>query len=129
MSISTDQWHASIGIFHGQVYGHIRIKLSIGICDLKIVIVMLCFFAAFTFLLLLKHGDVEINTGPTKKEAKFFSCFHWNVNSILAHNSLSLLEAYNTIHKYDILCISETYLDSSVSVEDTTLFLPGYNFV
>ena len=42
---------------------------------------------------------------------------------------LPLLEAYNTIHKYDILSISETYLDSSVSVDDTTLSLSGYNFV
>ena len=84
MSISTDQWRASIGLFYGQVYGHIRIKLSIGKCDLKVVIVMLCFFAAFAFLLLLKHGDVEINSGPKKKEARFFSCFHCNVNSILA---------------------------------------------
>ena len=82
------------------------------------------FFCSFAFLLLLKHGDVEINPGPKKKEARFFSCFHWNVNSILAHNKLSLLEAYNTVHKYDILCISETYLDSSVSLDDTTLSLP-----
>ena len=49
-----------------------------------------------------------------------------NVNSMLAHNKLSLMEAYNTIHKY-ILWISETYLDSSVSVDDTSLFLPGYS--
>ena len=88
-----------------------------------------CFFAAFDFLLLLKHGDVEINPGPKKKEARLFSCFHWNVNSILAHNKSSLLEAYNTVHKYNILCISETYLDSSVSGDDTTLSLPGYNLV
>ena len=74
MSISTDQWRASIGLFYGQVYGHIRIKLSIGSCDLKFI--MLCFFAAFAFLLLLKHGDVEINFEPKKKEARFFSCFH-----------------------------------------------------
>ena len=87
------------------------------------------FFAAFAFLLLLKYGDVEINPGPKRKGTRFFSCFHWNVNSILAHNKLSLLEAYNTVHKYDILCISETYLDSSVSVDDTTLSLPGYNLV
>ena len=81
-----------IGLFHGQVYGHITIKLSIDTCDLKVVIIMSCFFAAFAFLLLLKHGDVEINPGPKKKEARFFSCFHWNVNSILGHNKLSLLE-------------------------------------
>ena len=88
MSISIDQWHASIGLFYGQVYGHIRIKLSIGSCDLKVVIIMLCCFAAFAFLLLLKHGDVEVNPGPKKKEVRFFSCFHWNLNSILAYNKL-----------------------------------------
>ena len=43
---------------------------------------------------------------------------------------MSLLEAYNTVHKYDILCISEAYLDSSVLVDDTvTLSLPDYSLV
>ena len=129
MSRSIDQWHASIGLFYGQVYGHIIIKLSIHSRDLKVVINILCCVAAFAFLLLLKHGDVEVNPGPKKKEVSFFYCFHWNLNSILAHNELSLLEAYNTVHKYNILCISETFLDSSVSVGDTTLSLPGYNLV
>ena len=86
------------------------------------------FFAIFAFLLLLKHEDVKINPGPKKEETRFFTYFHWNVNSILAHNKLSLLEEYNTIHQYDILCISETYLESSVSIDYTTLF-PGYNLV
>ena len=90
--------------------------------------IIMLFFAAFAFLLLLKYGDVEVNAGPTKKEARSFSCFHCNVNSISAHNNFSLLEAYNTIHKY-IFCIPETYSDSSVSVDDTTLSLPGYNLV
>ena len=115
-----------IGLCYGQVYGHIRIKLSIGCCDLKVVIIILCSFAAFAFSFLLKHGDAKIHPGPKKKEARFFSCFHWNVNSILAHNKLTLLKAYNTIHKYDISCISKTYLDSSSSVDDTALSLPGY---
>ena len=75
MSISIDQSRAKVGLFHGQVYGHIRIKLSIGFCDLKVVIIMLCFFSAFTFLLLLKYGDVEINPGPKKKKQNFFLVF------------------------------------------------------
>ena len=78
-----------VQVFHG----HTKIKLTKGSCDLKVVIVMLCFFAAFAFLLLLKHGDIKINPGPKKKDAMVFSCFHWNVNSILAHNKLSSLEA------------------------------------
>ena len=46
---------------------------------------MLC--AVFAFLLLLKHGDVEVNPRPKKKEVRFFSCFHWNLNSILAQKN------------------------------------------
>ena len=82
---------------------------------------------SFCFFTSPETWDVKINSGPQKKEAIFF-CFQWNVNRILAHNKLSLLEAYKTTHKYDILCISETYLDSSISV-DTTLSLPGDNIV
>ena len=83
---------------------------------------------SFCFFTSPETWDVKINSGPKKKEAIFFSCFQWNVNRILAHNKLSLLEAYKTTHKYDILCTSETYLDSSISA-DTTLSLPGDNIV
>ena len=75
MSISTDQWRASIGLFFGQVYGHVKIKLSIDSCDLKVVIVMLCFFAAYAFLLLLKHGDVKVNPVSREKRSKIFFLF------------------------------------------------------
>ena len=36
--------------------------------------------------------------------------------SICAHNfaKLHLLRAYVSVHKFDIICLSETYLDSSV---------------
>ena len=50
---------------------------------------MLC--AVFAFLLLLKHGDVEVNPRPKKKEVRFFSCFHWNLNSILAPKKVALI--------------------------------------
>ena len=85
---------------------------------------ILCFFAVFAFLLLLKHGMLRVIL-DLKKETFYFLVF----NSILSHNKWSLLEVYNTIHHYDILYISETYLDSSVSIDDTTLSLPGYKCV
>ena len=40
-----------------------------------------------------------------------------------------LIEAYNTSHKYDFICISETYLDSTVAADDTDLAIEGYNLV
>ena len=67
----------------------------------KIIIFFFCSF--FVLILLLKHGDIEIDPGPKKKLSKCFSCCHWNANSILAHNKLSLLAAY-----------TETYLDSAI---------------
>ena len=75
MSISIDQWRASIGLFYGQFCGHISIKLCKGCCNFKMVAFILCFYAVFAFLLLLKHGDAEINPRPKKKETKNFFLF------------------------------------------------------
>ena len=50
-------------------------------------------------MLLLTHGDVENNPGPKRRTSNYFSCCHWNVNSIMAHNKLPLQAAYNTLHK------------------------------
>ena len=68
-------------------------------------------FVFFIALLLITHGDFETNPGPKSKNSKCVSCCHWNFNSILAHDKLSLLTAYNSTQHYGIICISETYLD------------------
>ena len=47
------------------------------------------------------------------------------MNIIPAHNRLYLLEGYNTVYQYDVLCISETFLASS----NITLSVPGDNLV
>ena len=54
---------------------------------------------------------------------------HWNLNSICAHNfaKLSLLRAYVSIHKFDIICLSETYLYSSTDYE--SLEISGYYLI
>ena len=59
------------------------------------------------------------------------SLCHWNLNSISAHNyiKLFLLKAYIAIHKFDIICLSETYLDSSTSSDDDNLAISGYNLI
>ena len=48
---------------------------------------------------------------------KNLSLCHWNLNGIAAYNciKISLLEAYITVHDFDIICVSETFLDSSYS--------------
>ena len=59
------------------------------------------------------------------------SCCHWNVDSLAAHKFLkkSSIEAYNSIHNYDFICISETYLDSSISSDDKDIAIEGYNII
>ena len=42
---------------------------------------------------------------------------------------MSLLQAYNAIHRFDIICLSETYLDNSYHGDDDQLAFPGYNLI
>ena len=83
------------------------------------------------WLLLIKtkrNGDIEQNPGPKPNSCQSFSFCHWNLNSILAHNfiKLSLLRACIAFHKFDVVCLSETYLNASISLDDDSLEVPGY---
>ena len=40
---------------------------------------------------------------------------------------LSLLRPYIAIHKFDVICLSKTYLNASISNDDDNLEVPGYN--
>ena len=72
---------------------------------------------------------VEVITIRSKKQTPGpkpnpFSICHWNLNSLTVHNYLKvlLLRAY-----VDIVCLSETYLDSSNLSDDDNFNLLGYN--
>ena len=80
-------------------------------------------------ILITLSVDIEENPGPKPSSCdKFFIC-HWNLNSISAHNFIktSLLRAYISTHNFDILCVSETCLDSIISSNDNNLTIPGYD--
>ena len=81
--------------------------------------------AWFYSLLLLLSESVELNPGP---KCNVFSISHWNLNSMSAHNyaKVFLLIAYIAV---DIICISETYLDSNTPSNDNNLEVSGYTFV
>ena len=40
-----------------------------------------------------------------------------------------LLKVYIAIHKFGIICVSETYLDSSTLTDDSNLEISGYTFI
>ena len=74
-------------------------------------------------------GDVETNPGPKRNSTETFSFCHWNLNSISSHDyvKMFLLKAYVTVLKFDIICLSETYLDSSTRPGDENLEIAGYD--
>ena len=69
-------------------------------------------------------GDVELNPGPISDD--HFKFMHWNPNSIVAHNfhRVSLIQAYNAIHDFHIISITESALNSKISNE--SIDIPGY---
>ena len=83
------------------------------------------------FLSIMLCGDIEINPGLKTISQQGFSVCHWNLNSIFAHNfdKILLLKAYVVIHKFDIICLSDTYLDSSIPTNNDNLDFDGYNLV
>ena len=81
--------------------------------------------------LLQLSSDIELNSGPKPISCKSFSICHWNLNSITSHNfiKVSLLTAYNSINKFDIILLSETCLNSETLSNDENLNIPGYNLI
>ena len=61
----------------------------------------------------------------------YFTICHWNLKSISAHNfaKVKLLKAYLAVHKFDIVCFSETYLNSGFPFHDDDLDITGYIMV
>ena len=99
--------------FKGNVSKHKKITFIWTLFSTFVLHNLLCWLY---ILLIIVSGDFELTSGPKRKAAQTFSICHWNLNSICAHNfaKLSLLIAYAIVHKYDIICLSETYLDSGI---------------
>ena len=64
--------------------------------------------------------NIETDPGPESKRCQEFSVCHWNLNSIATHSfiKISSIKAYITIYNYDVICLSETFFDSSLSSDD-----------
>ena len=81
--------------------------------------------------LIVLSADIEVNPGPKNNFSECLSICHWNLNSISVHDysKLFLLKGYISVNKFDIICILETYVDFTVSLDDQNLVIPGYNLV
>ena len=141
MKVSLFYWRAVIGIFNcrssARSYRVCNLIKSFVTCFKILLFCWHYFESAFIILLTLIYihiflqcyGDIEINPGPRKLKINSFSICHWNLNSLATHNfsKLTQLIAYNSIYKHDFICLSETYLDSSIP--DNLIDIEGYKLI
>ena len=78
---------------------------------------------------MLKSWDIETNPGPDKSKKKSLSICHWNLNSMWVENfsKLTQISAFLNVYDFDIFCLSETFLDSSIADDDQRLKIDGYD--
>ena len=99
---------------------------------MPLLITVICFYHTWLYIRLVNlSGDIEKNSGPKSYSAQYLTICHWNLNSIAAHNfmKVALLKAYISVHNTDIVCLSETCLESSVPTDGDNLQIPGYSSV
>ena len=60
------------------------------------------------------------NPGPKPKPNDNLSVSHWNENSIPSDNfqKIVVLESFVATHKFDIICLSETFLNNTYEDND-----------
>ena len=136
MSIDISQWRATIGNFNLNKYIIHRKNSSgktfvVNFFIYKLALLIFIYHLSPFLNLLLQHGDIETNPGPRGNHSQYFSFCHWNLNSLPAHNyaKVPLLQAFNAIHKFDLICLSESYLNSSITMDEKSLIIDGYKLI
>ena len=86
-----------------------------------ILTVFLYIRCVFISYLLFISTDIKQNPGPKRNSS--LSICHWNIGSIPTNNffKLSLLQPFNSIYNFDLICISESFLDSSFPNDEHAL--------
>ena len=141
MTVSLVQWHAVIGIFNCRClvipkssisrltknFGSLFENLFLCFDYLKSTLIFFNLFVYFCSS--TTPWKYWVNAGPRKSKGNTVPVCHWNLNSITAHNfsKLTQLKAYVSTYKYDFICLSETFLDSSTP--DNFVDIQGYNLV
>ena len=93
-----------------------------------------CFLCFFKLILILS-ADIETQPGPRSGTCTFngfndgfLSFCNWNVNTLSKNDfeRVTLIEAHNSLFKYDIISLCETSLNDDVAVPED--LIKGYRF-
>ena len=80
----------------------------------------------YSYCIIMQSWYIEANPWPGGWRCSLSVC-HWNLNSIWVEefSKLSQILAFLNVHQFDISCLTETFLDSSISWEDSRLAIEG----
>ena len=75
-------------------------------------------------IILLCSGNIHPNPDPVANQ---FNFCHWNLNGLMAHDKfkITLIKAYNAVYHYDVITISETFLNSKIN--DSDICMQGFS--
>ena len=128
MPVSIIQWRIEIGIFHTRFSKVSKWRSALLLCNYcTIAFYFVCCMALTLFI----YGDVGLKLGLRNTKSYYFLLCHWNLNSLPAYDfsKRSLIEAYNTHHNFYMICLSETYLNSSYADDNTRLNLKDFTLI
>ena len=147
MGIGLAQYRACVGIFNSVIFKSKTIFVSfvslfsllyhmfslLASCfDISTVrsnlLLLQYFYTLFCFSILLQSWDIETNPGPTNGT---LSICQWNLNSVWVDDfsKISQITAFLEVYKFDIVCLSETFLESSIENDDHRLEINGYTLL
>ena len=80
-------------------------------------------------ILLVNSGDIE--TSPCPRKSSPIKFYHWNLNGLAANDFIKvpLIEAFVTTHNFNVLCLSETFLDSTIDLNNGNINIDGYSIL
>ena len=146
MGVSIGLWHASIGHFHASYKSYYEGKRKLApqfftfyasLLAYLVNIANQCLNFKYSFLvsilwyLLIWFSLWEYwgKPGPKTKPNDNLPVCQWIINNIPSHNfqKIAFLQNFVAMHKFDIICISETFLNNTY--EDNDLNLNCYSLL
>ena len=130
MQISIMQWQVEIGIFNPT-----HKTRFINLKSLWLVVLSFRFSFRFSFCFCSSNAIcvwyIELNLGPKKELLPQFLSLplEFNQHHCTQFCKIDLLQAYNTIHQYGMICLSESYIKTSVSSDKDNLNINSYKLI
>ena len=97
----------------------------------KVNIIYIIYIVYILYIYIYIYIYIYVGTNPGPRKASVIKFCHWNLNGLAAHDFLKifLIEAFITSHNFDIICLSETFLDFTVSEHDENKMINGYSLL